>query len=169
MTSLAQRAGHWTLAMGRTPVARFTVPNLMVRRVSGTVPITSVEVVVDDDGTTSVQLALDLSRIDTGNPRRDKDLRKPGLLDLDAHPTMRFVAERVEPDDGEDWMVYGQLTVKGVTADLPARARVGLDGPDEATVHATATLDRRSVGVKAPSFMIGTRVDIEVEAPLVRS
>lgn len=168
MTSVAQRAGVWTLAMGRSPMARFTVPNLMVRRVSGTVPITEVQVVVGADGTTSVQVALDLSRIDTGNARRDKDLRKPGLLDLDAHPTMRFAADRVEPD-GADWAVPGRLTVKGTTADLPARARVTDEGPDAATVHLTASLDRRDVGIDAPAFMIGTQVDIEVQAPLVRS
>ncbi len=168
MTSLAQRAGHWTLATGRTPVARFSVPNLILRRVSGTVPITSVEVVIAEDGTTSVQVALELSRIDTGNARRDSDLRKPGLLDLDAHPTMRFVADRLERD-GADWMVPGRVTVKGTTVDLPARARVTTEGPDAATVHITASLDRRDVGVTAPAFMIGTRVEIEVEAPMIRS
>lgn len=168
MTSLAQRAGHWTLALGRTPAARFTVPHLLFRRASGTVPVTGVDVVVGEDGTTSVQVVLDLSAIDTGSPRRDKDLRKPGLLDLDTHPTMRFVADRVEPD-GADWVAHGRLTVKGITADLAATAQVSEEGSDAATVHVTATLDRRAVGVKAPSFMIGTQVDINVEAPLIRS
>lgn len=39
--------------------------------------------------------SLHLGAIDTGNARRDKDLRKPKLLDLDHHPAMTFAADSI--------------------------------------------------------------------------
>ena len=42
---------------------------------------------------------LDLNSLDTGISKRDADLRKPWLLDIDRHPVMtwrcdRFIADR---------------------------------------------------------------------------
>lgn len=108
--------------------------------------------------------SLDIGAIDTGNARRDKDLRKPGLLDLDDHPTLTFTADRVTRSGG-GWSVGGHLTARG--------SRVRLDGDVEVAVRdgaavlvAHTVVDRRALGARAPRIMIGHRVEVTVTATI---
>lgn len=158
------RTGRWQLVNSLSS-ARFSVRNLGVRRVSGHVPITAAWVDVNDHGhPRHVQAELDLVGIDTGNTRRDRDLRAPRLLDTDHFPTMAFTsADPVSTADG--WQVPGQLAAHGHTVDLtltvgPARETQ----PDLLTVHASTEFDRRDLGIIAPSFLIGTHILIIIDA-----
>jgi polyisoprenoid-binding protein YceI len=154
-------AGRWTVDVARS-TATFRVANLG-RTVTGTVPVVDGTVDVDADGRpTAISGTLDLGCIDTGNARRDADLRKPGLLDLDRHPTMTFTADTMSPTPG-GWTVAGQLTARGTRVALDGDVEVSvLDGVT--TLTARTRLDRRAIGVRAPRFMIGRQVDITVTA-----
>ena len=91
-TSLA--VGRWAVDPARS-TATFRVRSLG-RAVTGTVPITEGTVDVDESGRPrAISGSLDLGAIDTGNPRRDKDLRKPRFLDLDRYPAMTFAADSI--------------------------------------------------------------------------
>lgn len=162
VTDLAARtAGTWTLDPSSS-IARFTVGNLVTKTVSGRLPISSAAVTVSADGSVSVLVEADASAIDTGHARRDHDLRKPGLLDLDAHPRMVFSADEVVATE-TGWRVPGRLTAKGSTHDLVLVASVIPEG-EVLRVRATGRLDRRDYGVRAPRFMIGALVDLDIEA-----
>lgn len=139
------------------------------RTAAGTVPITEGTVRTGPDGRLlAVRGTLDLAGIDTGNAKRDLDLRKPRLLDLDAHPTMTFTSTAIEPmEDG--WRITGTLTARGVSAPLTGTARASSVDGSSATLTATARLDRRTLGIRAPGFMIGKFVDITVSATIHRS
>jgi polyisoprenoid-binding protein YceI len=156
-------AGRWTVDLTNS-TATFRVGNLG-HTVTGTVPIIEGTVEVDAAGRPlAITGSLDLGAIDTGNPRRDKDLRKPRLLDLDRHPVMTFAASSVTTaPDG--WSVAGLLTARGnevrVTGEVDVSTR---DGSVILTAH--TWLDRRAVGVRAPRFMIGHRVEITVSATI---
>ncbi len=152
ITATALRTGRWELTPARTSVG-FAVRNFGVATGRGQIPVTAAWVDVDDAGRpAAVHAELDLTRIDTGNPRRDRDLRKPRLLDTAHHPTLTF-----------EGIVDGMI-VDGVLTGLAA-ARASLDvvsvTPSESgtvTAHATATLDRAALGVRAPRFLIGRRI-----------
>jgi polyisoprenoid-binding protein YceI len=63
-------------------IATFSVGNLG-KRVAGTIPVTSAEVDVAEDGTVrGASAELDIAAIDTGHTRRDRDLRKPNLRSI---------------------------------------------------------------------------------------
>ncbi len=156
-------AGHWTVDLAHS-TANFRVGNLG-RTVTGTVPIIEGIVDVDGDGLPSaITGSLDLAAIDTGNARRDKDLRKPKLLDLDRHPTMTFAAETVTASSA-GWRVTGHLTARGTSVPLAGDAEVREQGRS-ATVTARTRLDRRTLGIRAPRAMIGHTVDITVTATI---
>jgi polyisoprenoid-binding protein YceI len=158
-------AGRWSVDLARS-TATFRVANLG-RTVTGTVPITAGALDVDAAGNpTAITGTLDLAAIHTGNKRRDKDLRKPSLLDLDQHPTMTFVADTITVSP-EGWAVTGWLTARGVTVLLRGTAELSTeDGSVALTAH--TRLDRRSFGVRAPRFLIGHGVDITVTATIHR-
>ncbi|WP_236796926.1 YceI family protein [Amycolatopsis sp. GM8] len=148
--------GSWTVLTGRS-TARFSVRNFGVNRVTGTIPITGGSVRRDGDDIT-VRAELDLGALDTGNAKRDEDLRKPNLLDSAARPVLRFAAERMRADS-DCWLIDGTLELRGVSC--PVALRAEQDG--ESHVVATATLDRAPLGMRVPRFMIGRYVEITVD------
>jgi polyisoprenoid-binding protein YceI len=159
-------AGHWTVDAAHS-TATFRVGNLG-RAVTGTVPIIDGTVDVGRDGQPSaITRSLDLGAIDTGNTRRDSDLRKPKFLDLDHHPTMTFAADTVTVSP-ISWSVTGRLTARGTCARLAGD--VELSRQDHAvTLTAHTRLDRRTLGIRAPRIMIGHQIDITVTATIRRT
>ncbi|MGH3387221.1 MAG: YceI family protein [Nocardioidaceae bacterium] len=156
-------AGCWQVDADHS-TATFTVRNFG-RPIRGSVPVIAGIVEIGADGLPSaVEASLDLSGIQTGHPRRDKDLRRPGLLDLDNHPEMTFTA-----DTFSGWRVEGDLAARGTSTRVAGTvepADAGLDG--SATLRASTRFDRRSLGVRAPRVIIGRVIDVEVVARMTR-
>ena len=158
ITATAPRTGRWELVPTRTSVG-FMVRNFGVVTVRGQIPVTAAWADVDAAGrSAAVHAELDLTRIDTGNPRRDRDLHKPRLLNTVRHPALTF-----------DGAVVG-ATVDGILTGRAA-AYVSLDVTNVApgdggmlTVHATTAFDRTALGVRAPRFLIGRRIAVVIDA-----
>ncbi|MGY1771170.1 YceI family protein [Blastococcus sp. SYSU D00813] len=157
-------AGTWVASDCRTRAA-FTVRGL-TGPVTGTVALTCGEIEVDATGAPRhARAELDLRTVDTGIARRDADLRKPHLLDADGCPVMTWSADRFTRDEDGAWTADGVLALRGTSTPLAVRAVPGLRG-GRLLLRATATMDRRSVGIRAPRPVIGRQVRIEVEAEL---
>jgi polyisoprenoid-binding protein YceI len=163
--SVELASGRWTVDLAHA-VAAFRVSTLG-RTVTGTVPIIDGVVDLAAGGLpTAITGSLDLGAINTGNARRDRDLRKPRFLDLDRHPTMTFAADSVTASQA-GWSVAGRLTARGAT--VRVAGDVAVSGQDQsAALTAHTWLDRRILGVRAPRIMIGRRVDITVTAIIRR-
>jgi polyisoprenoid-binding protein YceI len=131
----------------------------------GTAAVASAQVLVGHDGRVQeVRAEIDLNSLDTGIARRDADLRKPALLDIDNHPMMVFRSHDIDFQE-HGWALSGDLEVRGTTVPLT----LNVAQPDEesaTTLHvvATAALDRRSAGIRAPAFLIGHQISITVDA-----
>lgn len=163
---LEHAVGTWTLT-GQT-TAGFSVSNFGFKRVNGTIPVTSAQFEVTDAGAVDGVIAvLNIASMDTGIAKRDSDLRKPGLLDLDNHPQLSFTSQQVLPRE-RGWTVIGLLTVKGVTREISLDVNGEQSADGVLGVRLTGQLDRRDYGIKAPRFMIGTLVDIQIEATFGR-
>lgn len=136
-------------------------PPRLGRTATGTVPITDGTFEIGADGRLlAVHGTPHLAAIDTGIAKRDRDLRKRRLLDLDAHPTMTFTSTAIEPADS-GWRVTGTLTARGVTT-RPTGTASTVDG----SMTATARLDRGTLGIRVPRFVVGRFVNITVTATL---
>jgi polyisoprenoid-binding protein YceI len=159
----ALAVGRWLVDTARTTAA-FRVSSFG-RTVTGTVPITYGAVDTDGSGQPSgISGSLDLGLVATGNARRDTDLRKPKLLDLDRHPTMTFTADTITAGPA-GWRVAGKLTARDTVLAVAGDVEVTV-GDRSATVTAHTRLDRRVLGIRAPRIMIGRTVDITVTATL---
>ena len=158
--------GRWIVDVASS-TATFRVASLG-RTVTGTVPLTEGIVDIGSDGLPSaVTGSLNLGAVDTGNARRDADLRKPRFLDLDAHPTMTFAADSATASPA-GWSVTGRLSARGTS--VPATGDVELSPQGRsATLTGRTRLDRRAFGIRAPRIMIGHQIDITVTATIRRS
>lgn len=165
--TLRPPAGMWTVAGSRTRVT-FTVRNFG-RPVHGSVDCRGGELEVDEAGSpVRVSAELDLETLHTGNARRDADLRKPALLDIDRHPTMTWTADRFVREDEGRWAADGVLSVRGSSAPLRVRGDVDIRPDGWVRVRASASIDRTAVGIRAPRILIGRAVDVAVDAWLSR-
>lgn len=165
LRALPTTAGTWAVSDSRTRVT-FAVGNLG-RVAHGSVACSWGEVELDGAGIPVWACAeMDLTTLDTGISKRDADLRKPRLLDIDRHPTLRWSADRFLPTGDGGWVAGGQLSVRGTTVPLAVTARpepAELDGK-WLRVRAEAVLDRTEVGIRAPRFLIGRTVTVSVDA-----
>jgi polyisoprenoid-binding protein YceI len=159
----AVSGGTWAVSDSRTRVT-FAVRNCGAL-VRGSVACRWGEVEVDDDSTPlRVVAELDLDSMDTGIARRDADLRRPGLLDIDRHPTMTWSASRFTAQGNGTWCADGVLHVRGTSAPLPVTATAEAQPDGWLRIRAEATLDRTTVGIRAPRVVIGRVVRIDVDA-----
>ena len=63
-------------------------------------------------------LLIDSSSVHTGVPARDDHLRSPDFLDVERSPRMIFSSRKVLREDGNTFVVIGDLTIRDVTAEV---------------------------------------------------
>lgn len=150
-----------------TASATFTVKEkfgLLTTR--GRIPVVEADITIDPDGLPRGTARLDVSRIDTGNTRRDKDLRGRRFFDTVNHPTLAFRSVTIRRT-ADGIAVDGLLTVRG--EDCPLSLLTTLTPGDDGSlaVHSTGTFDRMTSALRrAPRWIINGSVDVVVDAVL---
>lgn len=155
-------SGSWSIETGNQ--AMFVVSNFGFKKVHGAVPIRECIVEIDGSGQLlSSHADLDLAAIDTGNRRRDHDLAKPKLLDLQQFPLLTFdlVAS------GE--LVGGTLSAHGRSVPIDLSIELRDAAQRHVSVDVSGAFDRAALGIVAPSLMIGGRVQVEFNARFVQA
>ena len=96
--------------------AQFTVKHMMIATVTGRLgPISGTVRFDDADLTTgSAEATIDVTALSTGNEMRDNDLKSANFFDVEHYPTISFRSARVEHVEGDEYRVYGDLTIRGV-------------------------------------------------------
>lgn len=161
-------AGTWHVDPAATTVT-VTVKKLGFITVPATVAVTSGVIVIDDAGdVASVEVSLDASSYASKNDKRNEHVVSADFLDAANHPTLGFQATKVSGGSGS-YTAVGPVTVKGTTSPAElAVTEVHVDGSAGSFVART-TLDRKAIGVdKMPGFIIGTNLDIVVNAAVTR-
>jgi polyisoprenoid-binding protein YceI len=93
------------------------------------------------------------SSVDTNQEQRDEHLRSADFFDAEVHPELRFESQRIEALDDETLLIFGELTLNGVTRELELQAEVvgvGLGAGDEERIglEVTGRLSRRDYGMR---------------------
>jgi polyisoprenoid-binding protein YceI len=159
--------------------AGFVVRHLMVSKVRGAFSGVSGTVTVADDVTeSSVEVEIDPATIDTRDAGRDEHLRSADFFGTEEFPTITFVSTGLRRDGGE-WVLVGDLTIKGVTR--PVRLDVEFLGAvtdpwggSRLGFSATGELDREEWGLnwnqalEAGGVVVGKKATLEIEAELIR-
>jgi polyisoprenoid-binding protein YceI len=172
--------GTWTIDPVHSEVG-FTVRHLMVSKVRGRFTGFSGTIVTSEDPLeSSVEATVALQTIETGNADRDAHLRSADIFDVEHYPTMTYRSRSVR-GDGEDLVVDGELTLHGVTRDVPLALEVlGFQehtpmGDARVGFSATADISRSEFGVDFNMPMddggvvVGDRVRISLEIEAIRT
>ena len=144
-------AGTWDIDATHSTVG-FVVRHMMVSKVRGFFDNFSGEIITAEDPTdSSVTATIDLASIDTRQEQRDAHIRSADFFDVENHPTMTFRSTGVRAD-GADWIVDGELTLKGNTKPVSLALELNGFGPDayggtRAGFSARTEISRSAFGV----------------------
>jgi polyisoprenoid-binding protein YceI len=128
----------------------------------------------------SVEVTIQAASVDTRDEQRDGHLRSGDFFDAEAHPTLSYKSRSVRPagKDGQ-YIVEGDLTVKGVTRSVPLELSFEGGATDpwggvRLGFSAKAELDREDFGLtynqalETGGVLVGKKVSIEIEAEAVK-
>jgi polyisoprenoid-binding protein YceI len=144
-------AGTWTIDPVHSEVG-FSVRHMMVSKVRGRFTNFSGEIVTAEDPFKSSATAeIDLKSITTGHDQRDEHLRSADFFEVEKYPTMTYRATGARFDDG-NYILDGELTLKGVTKSVPLVLELNGFGPDpyggtRAGFTASGEINRRDFNV----------------------
>lgn len=127
----------------------------------------------------SIEGTADVSSIVTFDETRDTHLQSPDFFDVARHPEIRFESASLEAD-GDDLVVRGDLTIKGITKPVELRGRflgTGTDllGSDRIALELSGTVDRTDFGLNwnlpLPSgdFLLPSQVTVKASLAAVRA
>jgi polyisoprenoid-binding protein YceI len=173
-------ANDWGFDTVRSSV-RFSIRHLMAGRVRGQFTKARGTMSLDPSRPEPSRLSLhiDAGSIDTGDARRDADLRSPDFLHVVRYPRLSFTGTRAKGLGGGRFAVTGTMEIRGVTRDvvLEAQYRAAARDPwgnDHLTLEAKIRIDRAAFGLNwnevrpAGELFLGDSVDLAMEIEATR-
>jgi polyisoprenoid-binding protein YceI len=115
---------RWTFEPGHT-AAEFRARHMMVTHVRGAFKNVHGTLEFDPESPrlSSVQATIEAAGIWTGQPQRDAHLRSPDFLDVEKFPHITFKGDQVAPSGDHDYVVTGELTIRGTTRTVSLTVR----------------------------------------------
>ncbi|SCG60896.1 YceI family protein [Micromonospora coxensis] len=172
-------AGTYLLDVAHKRVG-FVARHMMVSKVRGEFADASATITVAEDPMqSSVTATIQAASIDTKQADRDAHLRSPEFLDVETFPTLEYRSTAVKSRDGNEFVLLGDLTIKGVTRQVELEVEfegVGRTpfGTDVFGFTATTEIDREDFGLtwnvalETGGVLVGKKVKIEIEGEAVR-
>ncbi len=172
-------AATWNIDAVHSEVG-FSVRHMMVSKVRGRFTAFSGQIVTGADPTaSSVTADIEMASINTGNEQRDEHIRSADFFEVEAHPTMTYRSTGVRVEDGE-YIVDGELTLKGVTKNVSLNLELNGFGPDpyggtRAGFTATGEINRSefNVSFNAPmangGVVVSDKIALHLEIEAVKA
>jgi polyisoprenoid-binding protein YceI len=171
----------WKIDPAHT-VAEFKVKHMMIANVKGTIKGITGDLTehTTDASLSSIEAALDVSTLNTGEPQRDGHLKSPDFLELEKYPIITFKSTQVERKGEDEYAVTGDLTIHGVTRPVT----LSVEGPTPPQkdpwgnvrigLEATTKIDRKDFGLtwntalETGGILVGDTVHITIEAEFIK-
>jgi len=175
---ITQEKQIFTLDAAHTTVA-FTVRHLMISKVRGRFGAVegAIELAPGSDVPAAVDVKIDAASIDTREAQRDAHLRSADFFDVENFSHLTFVSTHVE-GTADDFRVYGDLTIHGVTRQVVLAGELEGRGPDpwggeRVGYSAKTTINRKDFGLvwnqtlELGGVAVGDEVKIELDIEAV--
>jgi polyisoprenoid-binding protein YceI len=114
-TAIDDLTGDYTIDTSHSRLG-FVARHAMVTKVRGQFGAFEGTARIDEanPSASKVDLTIQVASVDTGSADRDGHLKSGDFFDAEVNPEITFVSTKVERD-GDDWVVTGDLTIKGVS------------------------------------------------------
>ncbi len=155
----------------------FTVKHMMVTTVRGR--FKQFSVVADfneqEPEQSAIEVTIDAASIDTNAEQRDGHLKSPDFFDVAHYPTITYKSKKIEKKGDDHYRVLGDLTLRGVTREVPLDVTFEGEGKTPygkriAAFTAKTSISRSdfdlnwNVALETGGWLVSDKVGIEIEA-----
>lgn len=176
-TATAVTTGTWALDPTHTEIG-FTVRHLVSKVRGKFEKFEGTLVTAEDVSSSAVNVSVDLTSINTGTADRDAHLRSSDFFEVENHPSMTFKSTGVKKADDDEFIVTGDLTIKGVTRPIELEVELLGEGGDpwggtRVGIEAKGEISRKDFGidfnipVSGDKVMIGDKIKLQIVAEAV--
>jgi polyisoprenoid-binding protein YceI len=159
----------------------FKIKHLMITNVSGKFDGFEAEVQAEGEDFTTAQIEarIKTSSINTNNLQRDEHLRNSDFFEVEKNPEILFTSTKVEKIDNDNFIVHGNLTLKGTTKLVKLNVEYSGTtkdpwGNQKAGFILTGKINRSDFGLnfnaalETGGLLLGEEVKINSEVQLVK-
>lgn len=165
---------HYTLDAARSSVTFET--DFGPDTITGDMSVSAADLTIDfaDLARSNVSVVLDVTDARASFPFAAQALKGPKVLDARHHPTIGFVSAAVRRD-GDDALIDGDITIRGVTRRVTLRATIyrqdgaGANDLSRLSVHLTGRVNRSDFGATGWADMVGDEVRVKIIARIERT
>jgi len=179
MSSAAAQT-RWNVDPTHT-VVEFAVRHMMISTVKGVFKKFEGVIYGDPADVTTLRFEgnVDAASVDTGVEDRDNHLRSADFFDVENHPTLTYRSREVRPLGDGEFEIAGDLTIRGITREVPLKARLEGPGKDpwgyqRIAIEATARINREDFDLKwntvleTGGVLVGKDVTINLHAEAIQ-
>jgi polyisoprenoid-binding protein YceI len=162
--------------------AGFSVKHMMIATVRGQFKGVTGTVNWDDQdiNESTVDVTIDANTVDTGEAKRDADLKSANFFDVAKYPAITFKSTKIEKISAGKMKVTGNLTIHGITKQVvldvegPSGAIKDPWGKTRVALNATTTVNRMDYGVKwnanldGGGAVVGDNVNITIDLEMTK-
>lgn len=120
----------------------------------------------NDLSNSKFDLTFPISSISTGNGMKNKKAQTAEWFDSSKHPDIRYVSSKIEKS-GDDYMVTGTLTIKGISKEKKVPLKVSNSGND-LTFTGSFIVNRIDYKVGKPSDIVPNNMNISYSIPVTK-
>jgi len=171
----------WAIDQAHSEIG-FKVRHLMIAHVSGTFTKFDANICTSgkDFRTAVIDLRIDASSINTGDPIRDEHLRSRDFFDIKKHPEITFTSSTISKADKDgNHEMWGKLTMIGIIQKVNLQVQFGgmLNDPwgnERAGFTVTGKINRSDWGLTwntptdSGGLMVSDEIAISCEVELTR-
>ena len=164
-------------------LAEFSVRHMMISTVRGQFGGVKGAIVYDPKNpvASTVEATIDCTTVNTGEPKRDADLKSAEFFDIKRYPTMTFKSTHVEVAGPGKLQVTGNLTINATTrpvvlnVDGPTGPIKDTQGREKLGLNATTKVSRKEFGILYNPIMetggvaVSDEVQINLDIELVKN
>ncbi len=180
LTSPASAASVYQIDPVHTSIT-FSVRHMVISNVKGQFTKFKGTITLDENDLTQskVNVTIDAASINTGNEKRDADLRSENFLDVKKYPTITFKSKTIEKTGENTYRLIGDLTLHGVTREvqIPVTFHGIINDPwgnRRLGAHAAVTINRQDFGIswsktlEGGGLVVGNDVHIDINLEAVK-
>ncbi|WP_317897594.1 YceI family protein [Aurantibacillus circumpalustris] len=171
----------WNLDLSHSEVT-FKVKHMMITNVSGSFTdfVVNAETDGEDFTKSEINFSTKAASVNTGSEQRDGHLRTAEFFDAEKFPEIKFKATKYEKVSGDDYILYGDLTIKDTTKNILLNVEFGGIQKDpygniKAGFTVNGKINRKDFGLtwnaalETGGVMVSEEVKINCEIQLVKA
>jgi polyisoprenoid-binding protein YceI len=163
--------------------AQFSVRHMMISTVRGHFGGVKGAVVYDpaNPAASSVEATIDCSTVNSGEPKRDSDLKTAEFFDVKRYPVMKYKSRRVDVAGPGKLKITGDLTINAISHEVvldvegPTPPIRDTQGREKIGINAVTKISRKEFGIlynpvmEAGGVAVSDEVAIELEIELIHN